>query len=208
MGGALRSRINLVLAREGIQSHEIPGDLERLALTGKLQADVIVVAIDHPDHHTLTTVRNLRSSPLELPVVAVTPESGRRLVRTVLRARVDGLVYESRLEVALVPTIEAVLAKQVVIPRPERSQLTPALSHRERQVLAFVALGDPNAAIAGRLFLSESTVKSHLTSAFAKLGVSSRSEAAGLILDPDEPIGRTILAVLDDGEMPADRWER
>ncbi len=45
-------------------------------------------------------------------------------------------------------------------------------------------MGMTNAAIAGQLYLAESTVKSHLSSAFAKLGVASRSEAATVILDP------------------------
>ena len=45
--------------------------------------------------------------------------------------------------------------------------------------------GLTNAQIAGKLFLAESTVKSHLSSSFTKLGVSSRYEAATLILDPE-----------------------
>jgi DNA-binding NarL/FixJ family response regulator len=45
-------------------------------------------------------------------------------------------------------------------------------------------MGMTNAAIASQLYLAESTVKSHLSSAFAKLGVSSRAEATNVILDP------------------------
>ncbi len=44
--------------------------------------------------------------------------------------------------------------------------------------------GSTNALIARELGLAESTIKSHLSSAFAKLGVASRAEAAALILDP------------------------
>jgi DNA-binding CsgD family transcriptional regulator len=58
-------------------------------------------------------------------------------------------------------------------------------SLREKQVLQLVADGLTNAEIACRLFLSESTVKSHLSSSFRKLGVSSRSEAAAVVLDAD-----------------------
>jgi DNA-binding NarL/FixJ family response regulator len=55
-----------------------------------------------------------------------------------------------------------------------------------------------NSQIASELFLAESTVKSHLSSAFAKLGVSSRSEAVAVILDPERGPGLGIGLVRPD----------
>ena len=52
-----------------------------------------------------------------------------------------------------------------------------------------VVTGLTNSQIADELFLAVSTVKSHLSSAFSKLGVSSRSEAAAVILDPERGRG-------------------
>ena len=57
------------------------------------------------------------------------------------------------------------------------AQQSEPLTPRERGVLAEVARGVPNKTIAGRLGISEHTVKFHLASIFAKLGVSSRTEA-------------------------------
>ena len=58
-------------------------------------------------------------------------------------------------------------------PRLERELLQrPPLSPRERQVLAMVVLDFSNAEIAEKLVVTESNVKSHLTSAFSKLGVA------------------------------------
>jgi len=61
-------------------------------------------------------------------------------------------------------------------------------------------MGYMNSQIAERLFLAESTVKSHLSSAFGKLGVHSRNEAVSLILDPERGLATSILAPV--GELP------
>ena len=53
-----------------------------------------------------------------------------------------------------------------------------ALSPREREVVALVAAGRTNPAIAEELFLSVKTVETHLRNVFVKLGVASRAEVA------------------------------
>jgi DNA-binding NarL/FixJ family response regulator len=59
------------------------------------------------------------------------------------------------------------------------------LTKRQQEVLRLAAEGRGNAEIAHTLYLSESTVKAHLSAAFAKVGIRSRSEASALLLDPD-----------------------
>jgi DNA-binding NarL/FixJ family response regulator len=56
-------------------------------------------------------------------------------------------------------------------------QAFPELTAREREVLALVAAGHSNLAIAGRLYLSHKTVRNHVSSIFAKLQVADRAEA-------------------------------
>jgi pimeloyl-ACP methyl ester carboxylesterase/DNA-binding CsgD family transcriptional regulator len=63
------------------------------------------------------------------------------------------------------------------------SRLIESLTERERQVLERVALGRSNTEIAGSLFISEKTVRNHLTSIFAKLAVESRAQAIVLARD-------------------------
>ena len=100
------------------------------------------------------------------------------------------------LERALLPTLRAVTAGQCVVPRSIRELLErPPLSPGEREVLAIVVLGFSNAEIGEKLFVTERNVKSHLTSAFSKLGVSSRNAAAELIIDHESGLGPGILRI-------------
>jgi DNA-binding NarL/FixJ family response regulator len=70
-----------------------------------------------------------------------------------------------------------------------------SLSIREKQVLSMLVMGFTNAEIAAKLFLAESTVKSHLSSAYTKLGVRSRKDAATMILDPVAGLAPGILTI-------------
>ena len=72
--------------------------------------------------------------------------------------------------VALAPSIAALLVKRIASP-------VVTLTPREREVLALVAQGLSNPAIAKQLFLGEATVKTHLLHVFEKLGVSDRTRA-------------------------------
>jgi DNA-binding NarL/FixJ family response regulator len=192
----LRRRIAVALAADGIVTVEMDA-LETLLhdAAGDRRWNALVLAWDLDS--ALVLLRELRQRVGEhVATVIVEPEpSNARLLHRALRAQLDGFVLESQIAAALGPTVRAVMADQIVVPRRERRQLLPdALSHREKEVIAMVVLGYANGEIAERLFLAESTVKSHLTSAFTKLGVVSRSEAAALVLDPRESVGRAILA--------------
>jgi DNA-binding NarL/FixJ family response regulator len=129
-------------------------------------------------------------------VVLIAPSSDGNRARKALSGGVDGFVIEDTLERALAPTVRAVAAGQVCLPRQGRQQIGgKPLSYRERQVLGMVVMGFTNGEIARRLYLAESTVKSHLSSSFRKLGVRSRAEAAALVLDPAAGVGVGILTI-------------
>ncbi len=121
-------------------------------------------------------------------------------VRRALELGVDGVVLERDAEKALAAVVAVVCAGQVSVPRGQREEVrAQALTTREKQILALVIVGLTNAQIAAELFLAESTVKSHLSSAFSKLGVSSRYEAANVILDPERGRGLGIREIRADG---------
>jgi DNA-binding NarL/FixJ family response regulator len=154
--------------------------------------DVMPQATDVPN-----AIRELRERVPDTPIVVVLPgPSSPSDLRKALKAGADGIVLDEDLERTLAPTLDAISHGQIAVPRSLREHvIRRPLSHREKQVLGLVVMGFTNRQIADRLYLAESTVKSHLSSAFGKLNARSRAEASALILDPDEGLGPGILSL-------------
>jgi DNA-binding CsgD family transcriptional regulator len=94
------------------------------------------------------------------------------------------VVWDDQTEAALPLAVRGAGVGLAVIPRDAGERLEPPpLSHREREVLALAADGASNQQIARRLMISLGTVKTHLSSSFAKLGVGGRSEAFAALAD-------------------------
>jgi DNA-binding NarL/FixJ family response regulator len=137
------------------------------------------------------------------PLVGVLAEMPNAFGARAIAARLDGAVLVGQLGQALLPTLGAVAVGQCVVPLAiRRITERPRLSPRERQILAMIVLDFSNAEIARKLFVSESNVKNHLSSAFQKLGVNSRTAAAELILDRENGLGPGILAISPDEALP------
>jgi DNA-binding NarL/FixJ family response regulator len=137
-------------------------------------------------------------------LITVAPAGDRKRLRAALAEGADGIVTSEGLEQSLAVTISAAHAGQVTVPSELRASIVrPSLSAREKQVLALVVMGFTNGEIAHKLVLAESTIKSHLSSAFSKLGVRSRSEAAALILDTGSGLGTGILSISGAEEVNA-----
>jgi DNA-binding NarL/FixJ family response regulator len=132
-------------------------------------------------------------------VIAVVDELPTPYIMRTLVRWLEGVVLLDAIDSALAPTVQAVLSGQASHPLAFREHLDqPVLSAREKQVLAMVVLGFANIEIAQKLFVTEASVKAHLTSAFAKLGVRSRDAATALILDPESGYGPGILRITPD----------
>jgi DNA-binding NarL/FixJ family response regulator len=152
----------------------------------------------------LACFKQLKRDAPEVLTVAVCGSVDRRAMRRLVADGIDGFVFADQLEKALAPTVAAVFAGQMVVPRDMRESIErPSLSTRERQILAMVVMGLTNQEIGTRMFLAQSTVKSHLSSAYNKLGVRSRSEAVTVIMDRPDSLGNGIAAAAPKVELRA-----
>jgi len=181
-------RLQGVLNESHPDALPISVDLESV-LTGEWDGEAILVFdcdVNMPrDLAVLRRLRRQRRTPRIVAVSAATTGTG---VRRGLDAGADAIVFEGELEWTLAVAVSAVASGQSVVPRAHRASVErPAFSHRERQVLSCVSRGLTNAQIAEELYLAESTIKSHLSSAFSKFGVRSRKEAAALFLETEHP---------------------
>lgn len=198
----MRARVTKALAAGSLQLASAVSRVDELALDGEAGPSLVILAMGSSPGRRVSMIRSLKERPGVH--VMVCQKSGMAEVRRSVIAGADGYVLEQTLDKTLVPAIQAVLAGLVALPREDRHQVgPPTLSTREKQVMALVVLGYMNYEIATQLHLAESTVKSHLSSVFTKLGVRSRNEAVELILDAEQGLGRGILAITSD--LPPER---
>lgn len=172
-----------------------PGEVESLGA----EADVVVVAgDDRTRNHRV--FKRIRARLPHARVVACLPQEEALSFQWVIDNGIDGVVWDARVGESFEATIRAVHAGQLVFPRDLQDKgRVPDFTNREKQALSLMIMGLTNREIADKLFVSENTVKSHLNTAYRKLGAHSRAEATRLITDPDEGLGTGILAITGPG---------
>jgi DNA-binding NarL/FixJ family response regulator len=193
----LARRIREALLIDGLDVHRRAADVAYLPDDAASAAAIVLAGATHASELRAA----LRAAAGRFPGVPTVVVAS--LTETAVAKAIDagacGVVLESELEVTLAATVGAVCTHQIVVPGAfRRRAIRPPLTHREKQTLALVAQGLTNREIATRMFLAESTVKTHIASIFGKLGVGSRSEATALVLDPDDKLSASILALAGD----------
>jgi DNA-binding NarL/FixJ family response regulator len=161
-------------------------------------ADVLVLSLAGPPSRWVAGVRAARA---ELPhAILVCLLAGDDFLELpLLREGANAVIDEDAAESMLSLVVEAARNGYAVIPVGAVAEGVRPLSTRERQILGMVVMGLSNGEIARKLHITEHTVKSHLSSSFAKLRVRTRSEAAAKILS-DGGIGNGILGLVGPTE--------
>lgn len=197
---ALRRRIASALGDEDMRVTAMVEDPAEIAKLEPDSAAIVALSCDVDEAREMAALRRLRRVAWKPPVVAISPPTTGTGVRRALDAGAAALVFDTELERTLATTVRAVAIGQAVVPREFRATISPpVLSHRENQVLALVRNGLTNAEIAERLYLAESTIKSHLSSIFDKFGVRSRKEVAAALADAEGAPGAAIALHKDTG---------
>jgi DNA-binding NarL/FixJ family response regulator len=160
---------------------------EAVALVDRLRPDVVLMDLRMPRCDGVAATRRLRESGSPTHVVVLTTYADDRSVVEALRAGARGFLTKDAGAEEIERAIAAVVRGDAVIdPAVQhhlvdavagRPELPDGLTPREAEVLALVAQGLSNGEIAGRLFVSEATVKSHINHLFAKIGVRDRAQA-------------------------------
>ncbi len=187
----VRDRAAAALRSDGIKvCAAAAGGDELLSALGRQRVDVVICVLSEAEGN-ISSVRALRARPPGSSLVIAGFGTSRARLRKMLDLGAQGFVLEWQMATALAPAARAACSGLVSVPA-ELSQNVErrALTKRQREVLRLAVLGSGNAEIAEQLYLSESTVKAHLSAAFRKIGVRSRFEAAALLLDPE--VGRSL----------------
>jgi DNA-binding NarL/FixJ family response regulator len=164
---------------------------ETLRLAEQLRPDVLLLDLKLPRLDGVEVLRRLPERSAGTRALVLTSAADKAQVVLALQAGAAGFLYKDVDPDALVRAIRSVhdghtlLAAEVadVLSARPAGQVTSgigALTRREREVLALLADGQSNREIASTLRVSEKTVKTHVSSVLAKLGVADRTQAAVL----------------------------
>ncbi|RFU36753.1 DNA-binding response regulator [Actinomadura logoneensis] len=162
---------------------QVADGAEVLPAALRTRPDVAVLDIEMPNRTGLDVAADLRRELPSCRVLIVTTFGRPGYLRRAMEAGARGFLVKDGPIEDLVAAIRRVLAgEQVVDPVLATAALSVGpnpLTDRERDVLAAAADGATVADIAGRLHLSESTVRNYLSSAIGKTGSRNRIEAVG-----------------------------
>ena len=163
-----------------------------IQLCAEVLPDVILMDMVLPMMDGAAATRAIRQEYPQVQVIALTSFKEGELIKNALEAGAIGYLLKDVSADELVQAIRSAHAGRATL-SPEAAQALvetanqpPApgldLTEREREVLGLMIEGLNNTQIAGRLTVSPSTIKSHVSNILSKLGVASRTEAVTLAL--------------------------
>ena len=144
--------------------------------------DVTLMDLQMPKLDGLDAIQAIREEFSDARIIVLTTYSGDVRVLRALRAGARGYILKGNVHEELLNTIRAVHAGHKRIPADVAAELAvhsadDLLTEREIDVLKLIAIGNGNKQIAGRLSVTEATIKSRVTNILSKLGANDRAHA-------------------------------
>ena len=194
-----------VLLREGLkQILELEDDIEVVAQAGdgeeaiekalEYDVDVILLDINMPKTNGIETLRRLKDLGIRSKIIILTIHEDREYLFETMKIGANGYVLKDSDADGLIkaikdvnngktyiqPSIASVLVEELNDKEKKDSnyEKIESLTKREYEVLILVAEGLNNKEIANKLFISEKTVKNHVSNIFKKIEVNDRIQAA------------------------------
>jgi DNA-binding NarL/FixJ family response regulator len=154
---------------------------EAIAQIAHTNPDVVVVDLNLPDGSGFEIIQWIRSISKETGIVILTLNSGPEFVVAAMKSGANSFVVKTAPISEIVSAIEHCISSPHSFSAKGLSALVTSadqlLTAREIDVLMKISLGLSNQEIAKQLFLSQSTIKSHITAIFRKLNVDNRISA-------------------------------
>jgi DNA-binding NarL/FixJ family response regulator len=180
-------REGLVAAVATMPDTEVVGEAtdgqEAVTLAARLEPDVVLMDLHMPVMNGVDATRAITSAQPGVAVLVLTMLDGDESVFAAVRAGARGYLLKGADRAEIAHAVESVSKGQVVFsaalaprvlawfaaPHAGNPAPFPELTEREREVLDLLARGLTNTEIARRLFLSDKTVRNHVSNVFAKL---------------------------------------
>src|SRR5882724_7785145 len=172
----LNAEPDMELVAEAANGHEAISEFKRH------RPDVTLMDLQMPDMNGIECIIAIRGDFPQARIIVLTTYPGDVQVVRALKAGARGYLLKGQVNKELPEVIRAVHAGQKRIPPEIAVELAEHtaeddLSPREIDVLRLIATGNANKEIAGKLFIAEETVKSHVTNILAKLHANDRTHA-------------------------------
>jgi DNA-binding NarL/FixJ family response regulator len=178
---ALGAERGIELVAETSEGHKV------LPLVARTRPDVVLLDVRMPGMDGLAVLERLRARYPEVKVVMLSGANDVQVIQEALRLGASAFVLKTIDPAELPGAIREAVTSAVyrTVGRQEETETaeTYGLTPKERHVLGCVARGLSNAEIGRELWLSQQTVKFHLTNVYRKLGVANRTEAARVAME-------------------------
>ncbi|BER92491.1 response regulator transcription factor [Thermatribacter velox] len=170
---------------------------EALRKIPEQEVDLVILDINLSGEDGIQVLRKLRKDNPDLPVLMLTVEESEEVIYRAVREGARGYILKHSSPERLLKSIRACLSGEVLLdsgvymkvlemmrkedPEEERSLLFERLSPREIEIARLIAQGKSNREIAELLYISESTVKNHISNILRKLELKDRVDIATLV---------------------------